>query len=84
MNISIGTASIPIGSGFAVFPGFFQILFFHDFLTFDHASTAVSTFFLALFAGSATAGTILVVLDLCTDDLFLHNRFRRGAKTETF
>ena len=82
-NIGVGTVSVPIGAGFAVFPGLLQILFLDDLFALDHTSAAVGAFILAFYPSGAAAGAGLIVFDLGADDLLFGGLAGRAAETET-
>ena len=83
-NIGVGTASVPIGTGFAVFPGLFQIFFLDDLFALDHTAAAVGAFILTFYSSGSAAGAGFIVFDLGADDLLFGGLAGRAAEAEAF
>ena len=70
MDVSVRGITIPVGAVFRVLLRFLDLILLYDFFFLDHTAAAVFAVVFAFLACSSAAGAIVIVLDLCSSDLF--------------
>ena len=77
----VGRIAVSVGALFGVLFRVLDLALLHDFLLLDETSAAVLAAVSAFFARCAAAGTCIVILDHCTDDLFFRTAVGSEAHT---